>query len=143
MSKSRLLLLAAASTVAFASVWLVHVKEADGKMAIDPEHSSSEASKFEKAALGLGQSKFPSAQLALNANLKVTSDFDGDGRSDLMLTNPLNDWYAYWRMSGPAVSSYSPVLQQPPRKLSPGGRRFQRRWSLRGALYRQLLWPSG
>ncbi len=40
-------------------------------------------------------------------------DFDGDGRSDLLLGHDANEWLAYWKMNGPEAVGYSSVLPLP------------------------------
>jgi len=40
-------------------------------------------------------------------------DFDGDGKSDLLLGHDANDWLAYWKMNGPEAVGYSSVFPLP------------------------------
>ena len=40
-------------------------------------------------------------------------DFDGDGKSDLLLGHDANEWLAYWKLNGPEAVGYSSVFPLP------------------------------
>ncbi len=47
------------------------------------------------------------------AQQAASGDFDGDGKSDLLLGHDANDWLAYWKLNGPQAVAYSSVFQLP------------------------------
>lgn len=60
-----------------------------------------------------GKAPFFTAAAHATPQRTAPGDFDGDGRSDLLLGNGANGWVAYWKMSGPHALGYSRVISLP------------------------------
>jgi len=106
MRKLSILVVAGAFSVALASLWIF------GSIPVGLTHAPAHSPARSVQSYDVSRERKSAISVAAPASVqRAASDFDGDGRSDLLLRHAANAWLAYWTMDGPRPAGYSRLFE--------------------------------